>query len=154
MKQVFGDIFSTLGRADALCVTTNGVIKRNGELVMGAGIALQAKQRFPGIAIEAAKGVGKGHDSHVRPIHLFKPDEDSLHPTMIVALPTKLHFKDSSPLDLVIRSLKELVSLTDIMQWKAVVLTQPGCGHGGLKWNYMEALCSKILDNRFYVYVR
>ena len=34
---------------DAICVTTNGVVKRNGELVMGAGVAKQFANKFANI---------------------------------------------------------------------------------------------------------
>ena len=34
-----GNIFDYVGLVDAICITTNGTIKSNGELVMGAGVA-------------------------------------------------------------------------------------------------------------------
>ena len=39
MKEVKGNIFNYIGIADAICVTTNGIVKKDGSLVMGAGIA-------------------------------------------------------------------------------------------------------------------
>lgn len=40
------DIFQLPKTTEAVCVTTNGVIDKNGNAVMGKGIALQAKQLF------------------------------------------------------------------------------------------------------------
>ena len=47
MKEVKGDIWKS--DCDIIAITTNGVVKKNGELVMGRGIASQAKQRYPDI---------------------------------------------------------------------------------------------------------
>ena len=50
-----GDIWSEDGAADAIVVTTNGFVTKDGRGVMGAGIAKQAKDRFPGIEEELGK---------------------------------------------------------------------------------------------------
>lgn len=47
MKSGRGDIFKV--RADAICVTTNGVTRSDGRAVMGAGVARIAADRYPGI---------------------------------------------------------------------------------------------------------
>ena len=44
-----GDMWSAFEEVDLFLITTNSTLTRNGALVMGAGIAKQAKQRFPGI---------------------------------------------------------------------------------------------------------
>ena len=49
MKIEKGNILNYIGVVDIVCVTTNGIIKSNGELVMGAGCALEFKNRFPKI---------------------------------------------------------------------------------------------------------
>jgi len=40
-------------------ITTNGNIKNNGEAVMGKGIALQAKERYPGLPSLLANHIKK-----------------------------------------------------------------------------------------------
>ena len=37
---------------DAICCTTNKIVKNNGELVMGAGIAKQFKAKYPDLPAE------------------------------------------------------------------------------------------------------
>ena len=49
-----GDMWTTFTEADLFLITTNATIKRNGALVMGRGIARQARDRFPGL--DAALG--------------------------------------------------------------------------------------------------
>ena len=49
MKLAQGDMWSVYDRADLFLVTTNGVVTKDGRLVMGAGIAKQACDRFPGL---------------------------------------------------------------------------------------------------------
>jgi len=40
------DLWSFLGAADAICITTNGYVKANGHAVMGRGCAREAAERF------------------------------------------------------------------------------------------------------------
>ena len=47
MKEIKSDIWKV--KADWICVTTNGKIRADGRAVMGAGIAKDAKIRFPDI---------------------------------------------------------------------------------------------------------
>lgn len=49
MRLARGDMWSAYDGADLFLVTTNGVVTRDGKLVMGAGIARQARDRFPGL---------------------------------------------------------------------------------------------------------
>ena len=48
MKEISGDLFSLtiINFADAICITTNGVVKKTGKAVMGAGCALSAREKF------------------------------------------------------------------------------------------------------------
>lgn len=47
MLEAYGDIWDNIDAYDAVVITTNGFVKNNGEAVMGRGIALAAKERFP-----------------------------------------------------------------------------------------------------------
>ena len=46
MKIVNQNIFDNLHEFDAICVTTNGVVRPNGRLVMGGGIARMFRNRY------------------------------------------------------------------------------------------------------------
>lgn len=139
---VKGNIWDYLNKADILCVTTNGVVKPNGELVMGAGVALQASRRFPSLPKVLGRAV-KEHGNHVHTgVQSGK--------TIIVSFPTKHNWKDKSDLILIEQSITELIQLADAISAKQIVLTPPGCGNGGLCWNDVEPLL-KRLNSRFIV---
>jgi hypothetical protein len=70
----------------------------------------------------------------------------------VICLPTKIHWKNDSDLNLIDRSLRRLVELTNRNDWKNVCLTRPGCGLGGLNWErQVHPLATFYLDERFTV---
>ncbi len=84
-------------------------------------------------------------------MHLIGWEPDNAY--FIFSLPTKNEYWLPSPIVLIERSLKELVSLVD-HTYKAqnIVLPRPGCGLGGLDWETaVKPLCEKYLDDRFTV---
>lgn len=143
MKEITGNIFH-IRDADAICVTTNGCVKANGELVMGAGIALQFNNRYTGLAFRLGRKVRK-RGNHVH------TDWVSYDSRTIVSFPTKNSWQEPSLLTLIKRSAEELVSLTNRNNWKKVVLPRPGCGLGQLNWEDVKAVIEPILDDRFYI---
>lgn len=154
MKEITGSIFHQID-ADAICVTTNGVVKANGELVMGAGIALIFAKKWPSLPIELGNAVKKnGNIVHVNRGWTISPNRLETMPSYhIVSFPTKHHWKDKSNLELIRQSAEQLVDLTNKQQWKKVVLPRPGCGLGQLDWETVKAVIEPILDDRFYVIV-
>lgn len=137
---------------DALVCTTNNVIKSNGALVMGRGIAAQFKESFPyldlnwGTIVDGLKEGGH-EDYHI----LIDGPRKWHHNTIyLVGLQTKREWMDPSPIDLIIESCQKLYRLTDIMNWSRVLMTQPGCGNGGLLWKDVKKKL-KFLDDRFIV---
>ena len=61
MKEARVDILSAeiLNTADAICFTSNGVVKSNGELVMGAGVAKAFADKYPGASFYFGQWVSK-----------------------------------------------------------------------------------------------
>jgi hypothetical protein len=166
------DIWAYWGVADALCITTNGSLKAGGELVMGRGIALDAAQRFPGMALHLGRQVRQnGNKTQV----VMGTTVPMGTPTALVALPTKpgdvrvktteevmpqfrsqvrsgqmvQGWKMFSTLPLITRSLTELNQLADEHKWQSIVLPPPGAGNGGLDLNMVVGLCKEMLDDRF-----
>ena len=45
-----GDMWTAFAAADLFLITTNSTIRNDGALIMGCGIARQARERFPGLA--------------------------------------------------------------------------------------------------------
>lgn len=133
-------------QVDARVITTNGQIKSNGYAVMGKGVAYQAVQYFPLIDRMLGQRL-KAHGNHV---HVFNR---SLYnaPYDLVTFPTKHDWRDNSSLDLIARSVVELVEYADEYHWRTVVLPRPGTGHGNLQWSEVKHIISGFLDGRFFV---
>lgn len=143
MKQITADIADRTLRPDLVVVTTNGCRTHMGALVMGAGVALKFKLSYPGIDLILGEWVQeKGNVPCL--IRKWTPH--------IISLPTKNHWQDPSPIDLVENSLRRLVDIVDYHGYRNVVMPRPGCGNGGLAWKgVIEELCVKYLDDRFTV---
>ena len=61
MQLITGDLWEEVGKADLLFVTTNGVVTKADELVMGRGCAREAKERLSSLprTLALAKQSGK-----------------------------------------------------------------------------------------------
>lgn len=139
MREVYGEFWNY--PADARVITTNGAIKSNGAGVMGAGVAKQAKERYPGIDQRLGEMLTK-HGN--RPVFLNR-DEG------IVSMPVKHHWKDMADLDLIRESAIKLVEMADKWEWQTVVVPRPGCGNGGRNWEEVKPILEEIWDDRFHV---
>lgn len=136
MKIVEGDLLQMPG---VKCVTTNGVIKGNGEAVMGAGIALKASKANPWMPRRLGHLITQHGNRTFNLGHGW------------VALPTKHHWRQDSDLDLIKTSCQQLVSMADKFGWTDVYLPAPGVGMGNLNWDSVHAILDEILDDRFTV---
>lgn len=145
------DLFSE--PADARCITTNGFIKKNGALVMGAGVAGQAQFKYPLFPKIAGKVV-KEQGNHVYFFgnwHLkgFQAANYSQEPLIYyVTFPVKHNWYEKADLELIKRSSYELMKIIDNMNWKKVLLPCPGCGNGQLDWIDVMPVIEPILDDR------
>lgn len=155
MKEIQGNMFTE--PCDALCITTNGVVKKDGSAVMGAGCAKKAKKKWQSIDIVLGTMIKK----HGNRLHILTQTSDRneiyIISTNIVvrqhlcAFPTKHHFKDLSDLSLIQSAANQLASAANLMQWNKIVIPKPGCGLGGLNWDDVKIILEPIWDDRFYV---
>ena len=130
-------------KADAYCITTNGVVRGNGRAVMGAGVALLAVKRFP----ECDKFLGDfiAKNGHIVGVFYIADTTD------LVSFPTKYHWRDKSHIELIGKSAKELMELIYKNNYNNVVLPRPGCANGGLEWKDVRKVIGSILDDRVVV---
>lgn len=132
-----GTIFQPEYSEVVKCVPTNGIVKADGQAVMGAGLALAVARLHPDIPALLGKYlVWWGN----RPFNLGHN---------WASFPTKDHWRDVSSMPLVLNSAKSLLAMADKFDWETVVLPKVGCGLGGLKWKDVKAQLSDILDDRF-----
>lgn len=137
------------GPGEILCITTNGCIKKNGDAVMGAGIALTANQRF-NLAPDLGKLLAQ-YKNHVFDMGM-RTDSQTGRQVHIVTLPTKNHWKEDSDIDLVEQSIKELADLCNRRGYAKCYMTAPGCALGHLDWEtQVKPLVDKYLDDRFII---
>jgi hypothetical protein len=149
MIQRKGNIW--LSGADAICVTTNGNVKANGEAVMGRGIALEAAKFYPGLPVELGKEIRK-KDNHV--FHFPLSNDHVPNNPVIVTFPTKEHWMDDSDRILILKSAIELVKLSQDNLWKRIAIPRPGCGNGRLDWelDVKPTLDLIFLEDKFEIW--
>lgn len=166
MKEEYGDMLEM--QCDALCVTTNGYVKKDGSCVMGRGIAKQIQSYFPSIT----KDLGKLIKTKGNNVHQIYQMNDST--PAIISFPVKpvskvceshddyvshKHFAIGqiiagwackADINIIIESAKQLVELANQHpEWESVLIPRAGCGAGELSWKDVKPILSEILDDRF-----
>jgi O-acetyl-ADP-ribose deacetylase (regulator of RNase III) len=100
--------------------------------VMGKGIALQFKKKFPG-NFKAYERACKNEE--VRVGKMFTVSLDSLtNPQYIINFPTKKHWKGKSHIEYVRDGLEDLLREIERLDIHSIALPPLGCGNGGLDW--------------------
>ena len=132
-----GDLLSSDAQALVNTVNTVGV--------MGKGIALQFKNRFPvnySVYREACK---KGTFS-VGQV-LVVEDGDLMNKKFIVNFPTKAHWKGNSTYEYVHSGLKALRDAIVKHNIKSIAIPPLGCGNGGLDWSKVKTMIVQELSD-------
>lgn len=128
-----------------IVITTNGVLDRNNDLVMGAGVALEAKKRYPDLpSILGSVVQARGNVPHV-----FMTEKQT-----VISFPTKHHWREESDPELIRCSAEHLVSLADLYCFPEIHIPRPGCANGKLIWKNVKEILEPILDDRFVVCTR
>lgn len=142
MKLKQGDLW-ILAKDAVICVTTNGVVRRDGACVMGRGTALQAKTRYPYLPYKIGQWIWmSGNVPGVFQCAGY---------IALVSFPVKHHWDELADLNLIEDSAATLRQIATRWKWKSVFLPRPGCGNGGLDWKDVGPLIGAILDDRFTV---
>jgi len=133
---VNGDMFED--RCEALVNTVNCVG------IMGRGVALQFKERFP----DNYKAYKRVCDAGgMAPGHIFVYDTGSMiGPRWILNFPTKRHWRGASRIEDVESGLDDLVKVIEKLQIKSISMPPLGCGLGGLDWNEVRSRISDRLS--------
>lgn len=127
-----GDIFSSTMQTIVNPVNCVGI--------MGAGLALQFKQRYPemfAVYKQQCKS-GKLATGHPTLYAANKP--------MIINFPTKDHWKDPSKLEYIKESLLYFVANYKAAGITTIAFPKLGCGLGNLRWNKVAPLMARHLD--------
>ena len=109
---------------------------------MGRGVALQASQRYPGLALKIGQAVKlRGNRLHMM--------------GSLCTFPVKHEWHQKADKALIVQSARQLQILADACQkeigpWR-FVLPRPGCGNGGLTWDEVRPLIEDILPDNVHV---
>ena len=123
--------------ADALVNTVNTVG------VMGKGIALMFKEKFPENfrLYEEACEAGQVEVGHL----MITEGSDMYGPRWIVNFPTKKHWRHPSKLEWIESGLKELRKFIESKGVKSIAIPPLAAGNGGLEWIDVRAVIAREL---------
>ena len=149
MKEMTGNLWST--PSVLKCIPTNMQVGKAG-LVMGAGIAKQAKDKWPDVSYHFGYYIteAKFHKG----VFLLEPPPDVkllMATEYIASFPTKNFWKMPSYLEIIEKSCLELVDLVNWANIWDVLLPEPGTGLGQLEWEDVKPVLEKYFDDRFTV---
>ncbi|MHC1706316.1 MAG: macro domain-containing protein [Bacteroidales bacterium] len=137
MKYITGNMLEA--ETDALVNTVNTVG------VMGKGIALQFKERFPMNFKIYADACKKG-EMKIGKMLVVK--ENTLNgEKLIINFPTKTEWFKKSQYNYIEDGLKDLVTVIEEYKIKSIAVPPLGCGNGGLKWENVKHLLDKYLGH-------
>jgi len=139
MLEITGNLWDFHNQGNAICITTNGFVKSNGQAVMGRGIAKQAAQRYTRLPREFGERLGS-EGNHV----MYFPDYN------LYTFPVKHNWWEAADLDLISRSVKELEGCIEVVGHKLIYLPRPGCENGRRTWQEVRPYLAH-LDDRFVV---
>jgi hypothetical protein len=140
--EVHGDILDAWNRA-WIIIPTNGYVKKNGEAVMGRGLALSAKKAYPSLPLELGRRL-KEYGNIVFTFHEYR----------LITFPVKHNWWEKADYNLIRRSaeaVREIFSLNLTEIPTPVYIPKIGCGNGKLDWTYVKPILEKYLDDRFIV---
>ena len=139
-----------LWRCDnAICITTNGHVKKNGRAVMGRGVALQALEHISEVDFTLGQLITR-MGNHVH--YICRVRDFTVGALYVFSFPVKRHWKGRASLQLIERSAVELCALVDTGKFgDRIHVPRPGCGAGGLDWEEVRPILEKYFDDRFVI---
>ncbi|GED68032.1 hypothetical protein BRE01_17340 [Brevibacillus reuszeri] len=111
--------------------------------VMGAGVALMFKTRYPDMFIDYSDAC-KRHEVKPGKPHVWEVP-DLISQFTIINFPTKVHWKNPSEYDYIEKGLVWLRQFLLNKGSSTVTLPALGCGHGGLDWEKVKEMIVKYL---------
>lgn len=102
--------------------------------IMGKGLALQFKERYPDNYESYRESAVKGE---IKIGEMFVTKHNS---TYIINFPTKKHYKNPSKIEYIKEGLIDLVRVIEKHKIKSIAIPALGCGLGGLNWSLVEPL--------------
>ena len=136
MQIIEGNLWKFHTPTNWIVIPTNGSIRQDGACVMGRGVALQAKKRYPKLPYEL------GH-------HIFSAGNNvcTFKDYGLLTFPVKHKWFENADLELIEKSAKQLLYVVD----RPIYLPMVGCGNGKLSWSDVSKILDKYFDDTFTV---
>ena len=132
-KSVDGDIFSS--STEAVVITVNCVG------AMGAGIALEARYRWPEINDRYEKAC------ELRQVSVGELIWEKTQSKWVILFPTKKHYSMPSEMTYISQGLVALAREIKSKAISSIALPHLGCSHGGLMWSEVKPMIeSNLMD--------
>lgn len=130
--------------AKAIVIPTNGTVKKDGCAVMGAGLAYDAKKRWPDFPKKL------GHSLQIYGNVPMPFDEYK-----IITFPVKHNWWEKADIGLIELSARTLRDMTDNrIMFSCIFLPHVGCGNGKLNWKDVKPILERHLTSDVFVVVR
>lgn len=139
---VKGDLFASPAK---ILVNTVNVVG-----VMGKGIALEFKKRYPDMFM-AYKALCEEEKLKIGSLFLWKKSEK-----WVMLFPTKQNWRQPSKIEYIEQGLIKFAANWDKLGADSIAFPRLGCGNGNLDWEIVRPLMEKYLNNipmQIYVYV-
>jgi O-acetyl-ADP-ribose deacetylase (regulator of RNase III) len=137
ISYIEGDLLSANTQAFVNTVNTIGV--------MGKGIALQFKERFPS-NLNVYLAACKNNEMVPGKMLVVKEYIISGEEKIIINFPTKKDWKHPSKYEYIEEGLKDLVRVINEYNIHSIAIPPLGCGNGGLDWEIVKSLMKKYLE--------
>ena len=143
MNEAHGDLWDYHNAGYWIGITTNGFVKTNGAAVMGRGIAKQASDQFPDLAMELG-----AYLTAFGNIAMVFPDK------RLLTIPVKHKWDEKADLTLIEESCTSVAVFSHKYPDLKIAIPRPGCGNGQLSWDVVRPLIKPILGKQFTVVER
>lgn len=137
IQETQGDLLNA--DAEALVNTVNCVG------VMGKGIALQFKRRFPDVFKEYTTACDRG-EVQIGRMHVV-PTGEIMGPKYVINFPTKRHWRSPSRLEYINEGLQDLRNVLGELGIRSIAIPPLGAGNGGLNWSEVHPLIEEALQD-------
>ena len=131
-----GNMWSVWPTTDRFFITANATLKKDGSLVMGRGIACEARDRFPGLDLKLGQAIGTS--GKVYGILLGKK---------LCLFQVKFHWHEQADLSLIESSTMLLTAQAHIESEKRFDLNFPGIGNGRLAYDDVYQIIKTLPEN-------
>lgn len=121
---------------------SNFELSSNG-LVMGKGMALAARERFPDLPAYYRQLILSNKQIGVRPLFSIAHK--------VIAFPTKIYWRSEARLEVIESVAKCLVPLLDKYKVEKVYTVRLGCGLGKRKWSEVQPILAKYFPDNIIV---